>query len=107
MTGRSLDSIELNRIITREQAVRHFKQVLEVGGPYNQTQFEAEIEEVPDSITDLAIFFRSDSGDFATTTEPYTKFCNQYNIGNGTIPSYKFKIDSWNGLPCLKVRTAE
>jgi hypothetical protein len=101
------ESIETNRIFSREQAARHLHQVLEVDGPYNQTSFEAEIEEVPDSLTDLMIFFRTDSGEYATTPDPYSLFLARYNLENGTIPPHKFKHDQWQGLPCVRVRIAE
>ena len=97
----------LERITTREQVVRHLSKILEVGDVFNPSSEEAEIHEIPDSLTDLAIFFRTDTDEFATTNEPYTLFLNRYNLADGTIPPYKFKIDEWNGLPCLKVRIAE
>lgn len=101
------ESIEAARIISREQAARHLSKVLEVGGSYNQTNFEAEIEEVPDSLTDLMIFFRTDSGDLASTTDAYSLFLARYNLENATIPPHKFKHDKWQGLPCVRVRIAE
>jgi hypothetical protein len=97
----------LDRITTREQAFRHLSKVLEVNGSFNPSTEEAEIHDIPGSLTDLAVFFRSDSGEFATTEEPYTLFLNRYNLENGTIPSHKFKINDWNGIPCLKVSILE
>ncbi len=97
----------LERITTREQAVRHLGKILELGGSFNPSSHEAEVHESPDSLTDLVIFFRADNGELATTQDAYTLFLNRYNLADGTIPSYKFKVDTWNGTPCLRVRIAE
>ena len=97
----------LERITTREQAIRHLEKILELGGSFNPSSQEAEVHESPDSLTDLVIFFRSDNEELATTDGPYTLFLNRYNLADGTIPSYKFKVDTWNGTPCLRVRIAE
>ncbi|MEN9920359.1 MAG: hypothetical protein RL538_252 [Candidatus Parcubacteria bacterium] len=98
----------LERIITREQAVRHLSKTLEVGDSFNPSSLEAEIHEDPELSTDVVIFFRSDDGKYATTQEPYSLFLSRYNLADGTIPDYKFRIEEWSpGIPCLKVRITE
>lgn len=97
----------LERIVTREQAVRHLSKVLEVGDSFNPSSHEAEIHEDPELSTDVVIFFRSDDGEYATTQEPYSLFLNRYNLADGTIPPYKFKNDEWNEVPCLRIRVTE
>jgi hypothetical protein len=97
----------LERITTREQALRHLDKVLNQETSFNPSSFDAEIHEDPESITDIVIFFRSDDGEYARTEDRYSLFLNRYNITEGTIPSYKLKIDHWSGIPCIRVRISE
>jgi hypothetical protein len=97
----------LERITTREQALRHLTKILEPGQSFNPSSFEAEIYEDPEKGSDIVIFFRTDNEEFATTSDPYTVFLNRYNLAVGTIPAEKFTIDDWNGAPYLRVTVFE
>ncbi len=97
----------LNRITTREQAIDHLEEVLHLGNSYNPSAFKAEVYEHPEEITDAFIFFRSDDKNFSTTEDPYKIFLDRYNLANGTIPAYKFKLDTWNTFPCIRIRITE
>jgi hypothetical protein len=97
---------ELLRITTREQAMKHLDKVLNDETSFNPSSFPAEIVEDPSNL-DVVVFFRTDDGELASAKDPYNLFLNRYNIADGSIPSYKFKIDEWNSVPCLRVRVAE
>jgi hypothetical protein len=116
------ESKETSRIISRQEAKLHFYELFNLdrnGDPvvseegkieknsYNPSITPPEIEEDPNIDTDLLIFFRTDSDTLASSTEQYQIFLNQYNIGNGTIPSEKLRVDEWSGIPCIRVRTLE
>jgi hypothetical protein len=107
MSFENQGSKERNRILSREDAVEHFEELLSAGSSYNESMYPADIVPAKDALTDVLIFFRSDSGEYATTSTPYTIFLNRYNIANGRIPSYKFKYDVWNDVPCLRVSITE
>ena len=116
------ESKETKRIISRHEAMLHFFDLFKLDrngdslineedkiekSSYNPSRVAPEIAEDPYIDTDLLIFFRADGDTLASTVEKYQVFLNQYNIGNGTIPSEKLQIDEWNGIPCIRVSMLE
>jgi hypothetical protein len=84
------------------EAVRHFDEICALYG------HDAEVRRVPESSTEIGIFFFNDSGALAETDNQYQIFLNQYQIAGEDYDKYRFSIETWQDtVPYLKVTVIE
>ena len=81
-------------------AIEHFSETCSKYG------YTAEVRKVPGSETDIAIFIKSDAGEYAKEDAVYVRFLQQYHLVTAEYSYEKFDLDTWrDGTPFLRVRT--